>query len=216
MKGFPATLPAAALLAALPAPAALVITVGSHDLQPNQAGQQVSLHVGNTGGALDYGGLNFSVRIGDGTAGPALTAVDLLSGTPLAAPDNFGGQFPDSGNTSWKQFWSVASTTATLPAGDSLLVTLTFDTTGLSDGAWALSLFGTGMPATQLLDRSGGEFAVALQNGTLTVVPEPGALAGAAGAALLAFGLARLIPAPARRGAACAPARARGRRRSPP
>lgn len=186
---------AAALLIALPAPAALILTVGDLTLQPGQAGQQVALHLGNTGGALDYGGLNFSVRLGDGTAGPALTGVDLLTGTPLAAPDNFGGQFPDSENTPWKQFWSVASTTATLPAGDSLLVTLTFDTTGLSDGTWALSLFGTGMPATQLLDRAGGEYAVTLQNGTLTVVPEPGVLAGVAGVALLAFALAR----PARR-----------------
>ncbi|HMO64880.1 MAG TPA: hypothetical protein PKE47_06610, partial [Verrucomicrobiota bacterium] len=82
-------LAAAALLVSLPAPAALILSVGDHLLQPNQAGQQVELFVENTGGPLAYGGLDFSVRVGDGTAGPALTGVDLLAGPAVSAHPSY-------------------------------------------------------------------------------------------------------------------------------
>lgn len=170
--------------------AAYVITVGDFNLQPNQSDQQVSLFIENTGGSSDYGGLNFSILVGDGLSGPAITGVNLLTGTPFEAA-NFGGQFADGANTPRQQFWSVASLSAVLPAGQSRLATLTFDTTGLTPGSWSLNLFGSGMPSTALFDYTASEYTALFENGTLTVVPEPETYGLLAAAGLMGFALWR-------------------------
>lgn len=172
--------------------ATLVITTGDRVLLPNQTGQALDLFVDNPGTELPYGGLNFSIRIGaDGSSGPILTGVNLLDGTPLFA-EAFGGQFAEASNTPREQFWSVASPTATLPAGRSLLATLTLATTGIESGSWTLNLQALGMPNTQLLDHEGQEHELVIVNGTLSVitpVPEPAEIGVMAGLWLLTLSL---------------------------
>lgn len=131
------------------------IVVGTHTLEPNTPGQTISLYV--TGG-WPVQGLNFNLQIADGgpaaggvISGPAITAVDLLTGTIFAA-DNTGMRLdaPDpAGDDPVPQHtYRGTSTAAGTVAADGLLAMVTIDTTGFERGAWSLTISDTVNGAT--------------------------------------------------------------------
>lgn len=116
---------------------ASTITVGNHLLLPDTPGQTVQIFV--TGGDA-VSGLNLFAQVGDGgpeltdfslpagTDGPAISSVDLKTGTIFdGIPD---GQ-TDTGSIPQVVNYFIAITAAggSVPA-DGLLTTLTIDTTG--------------------------------------------------------------------------------------
>lgn len=125
------------LLWVAPTWAASVIVVGSHELQPNLAGQQVQILV--TGGD-PVQGLNFNIQVGAG--GPPISDLDILTGT-IFAGNNTGTSDPDGpGASDLAPLWEGRTTTTNsgtvVTAG--LLGTVTFDTTGFLAGTWDLSM----------------------------------------------------------------------------
>ena len=128
---------------------AATISVANYNLLPNQPGQSISIEVA---GGEPVSGLNLYVQVGDGgpeletlpnplpagTDGPAITGVDLKTGTIFA-----GVTDPQTDLFSIPQvaIWSIALTEGinTVPA-EGALVTLAIDTTGFSQGTWDLLL----------------------------------------------------------------------------
>ena len=191
----PVLLTVALVLGAWPAPAAAapLITVGEHELLPETADQTIEIHVS---GGQAVSGINLLAQVGDGgpelgdilglapgTPGPRITGVDLK-------PD--GGIFADVPDSPQDEQMipqvadfrlALAAPGATVPA-EGLLATLTIDTTGLDlDPAelpqtWDLRLsgvmpdFGDGPFTTDFADGS-----AEIDNGSLTVIPEPASLA---------------------------------------
>lgn len=146
-----------------------VITVGSHQLQPNLAGQQVQVYVS---GAALVQGLEFNVQIGDGLSGPVLQSVDILTGTIFA--NNNEGIFPGSYlNQHLAYYGTTTIETKDIGFGagyvstSGLLATLLIDTTGVSTGQFALKLVGTNEGTTNFAG-----VAAQISDGTLSV-PEP-------------------------------------------
>ena len=114
--------------------AAPSITVGTHVLRPEWAGQIIELHV--TGGD-EVQGLELIAQIGDATAGPQFQDANILDGTIFDGnnPGLFGGSYVDP-----RQLYLGVVTTSGTVAADGLLATLTLDTHGAAEGQYALSL----------------------------------------------------------------------------
>lgn len=180
----------------------LMITVGNHDLLPDTPNQPVTLFVSNPGGAIDITGLTLYAVIADGgpeldlslADGPSITGVDLISGTAFAA--NNTGNNPAPG--SLPQFVVYSTTTdagtVSLGTGDSLMATLTVDTTGFFGGVFSLKVSDLDAPLTPLgsyqtifNNSVGGEIFPTTIDGTITIVPEPGSVGLAAGLLLVGW-----------------------------
>ena len=160
-----------------------IIDVGSHQLAPNQADQQLEISV--TGGA-SVEAMNFNAQIEDGGSagdavdvGPRFVDVDLLTGTIFE--DNNFGQF----GTEVFPNLVIASTITGSGAveAEGLLATLTVDTIGVAPGTYMLSLSNTLNGATDFAD-----VTPTLHDGVLHVVPEPSSLAVLSVAAFLLLG----------------------------
>jgi hypothetical protein len=168
------------------------IVVGNHDLQPNQAGQVISLYMTGTDA---YKNADIGIFINGGVAGaPLVTHVfgDTLSGIPAAnlvgsiwagGMGGVGINFPD-GTTAVGTGLQTISAFQTAGFGspstaNGIILTLTLDTTGVAPGVYTLSL--TDHPSWETLllfgvDEETFEPIVVpldILNGTLTVVPEP-------------------------------------------
>lgn len=88
------------LVSSVTAQGALIFQGGTTSLLPNQAGQQVTFSINNTGAAQEVTGLEFWVQIGDGypnvpgssvvNDGPNLTGINLINGTAFSG--NNSGQ----------------------------------------------------------------------------------------------------------------------------
>lgn len=167
--------------------AALVlnVNVGTVSLAPNMAGQTVDLFIDNTGDtALQAQGLTFRIELDDGLGGgnaPVITLVDLVSGTPWSG--HLGSVI---NQTTQPEFWDVRVLSdifggqfAQLDAGShTKLATVTFDTTGFTGGSWNLRLANFDLTpdpgdTKYNLFGSGNEVFPTINNGTLSVVPEP-------------------------------------------
>ena len=155
------------------AQAALTITVGAHNLLPNQAGQTIDININATGGELMQG-INFRAQEGDG--GPPVGGIDVL---PLMTGviDGAGMIFsvnanPPADNSLPPGYVDIGTTVLAgnnvLVAGDNLLATLTIDTTGFVAGSWVLTLNTAGGDT----NTGGGEDLI-IENGSITIVPEP-------------------------------------------
>lgn len=154
----------------------LSVDVGSNPLVGNTGGQTVALRLLNTGSdPLQANGLTFQLTLvgGGSPSGPSITAVDLVTGTPWASA---GSPSIAPGGSTSPAFWDLRyvffSGSATIGANsDTLLATVTFDTTGFTSGTWSLGLDGTkyNQVGTSI------EFFPALNNGEITInaVPEP-------------------------------------------
>lgn len=181
------------------------INVGDFEFQENMAGQEVPIFV--TGGD-PVAALNFVAQIGQtdpGTgqpeAGPAIEGVELLTGT-IFEGNNLGQD--DTPDSSPQVIVASVITEGppdeadTVPA-DGLLATLTIDTTGFfaGSGAFPLLLSGTIEGDTTFADAMGEDVIPTITNGSITLVPEPTALAS-----LIAC-LPLLLSRPRRRGRGC-------------
>jgi hypothetical protein len=136
----------AVLAAAHGAAGGIVIDVGTHYLEPNLAGQTILIRVSTTDGNR-VGGCDLNVQVDGGgppqggVLGPAITAVNLESGT-IFAGNNTGqnnlGSFPQLA------LYSIVTSSGTVGAGG-LLATLTVDTTGFRTlgQSWTLQLGNT-------------------------------------------------------------------------
>jgi hypothetical protein len=172
------------LAAAQAAPAAIVIDVGTHYLLPNTPGQAVQIFVSTTD-ANRVGGCNLNAQIDGagpafgGVAGPAITNVDLQTGT-IFAGNNDGESNLAPFEVPMLAMYSILTHTSTVPASG-LLVTLTVDTTGYTTPgqSWTLNLNNTLNGATDFAPT-----AATITDG-LIIIPEPCTLAvlavGAAG-----------------------------------
>jgi hypothetical protein len=157
------------------AQAALTITVGAHNLLPNQAGQTVDINIGNAVGGELIQGVNFRAQLGDGGI-PGFGGSDVL---PLMTGviDGAGMIFsvnanPPADNSLPPGYVDIGTTVLAgnnvLVAGDNLLATLTFDTTGFVGGSWILTLNTAGGDTN-----TGGGEQLILEDGSITIVPEP-------------------------------------------
>jgi hypothetical protein len=149
------------------------------------------------------GGLDFYVEV-PSVLGPKIksdipstvqnpTPVDLLNGTVFQ--NNFLGQVSSVDNTDYSRFHGIGisdlQNPPSLAAGtDSLVATVTFDTTGVAPGQYELKMFQTSFGDTAYFDPLGDELnpPMTVNNGFITVVPEPRSVL-AVGALLVGFGL---------------------------
>ena len=151
-----------------------VVDAGTHELQPDQPGQQIELLV--TGGQ-PVAGLEFYAQLPSGADGPCFQAADVLTGTIFEGNHD---QDPFAGWQSYVHshdlYVGVATQAGTVSAAGRI-VTLTVDTTGIENGTFLLQLCNdveeaqTNFAGTEAL----------LSDGTLVVVPEPITLALLAG-----------------------------------
>jgi hypothetical protein len=164
-----------------------VIDVGEHLLLPD-ATQTIAIY---SSGDETVQGLNFYVQIGDGgednggtDTKPIITTVDIVGSGTLFQGNNTGQSTIGS-----KLLWAASTTTDAGTVSDNgLLAYVTIDTTGTKLGdVYALSLTGTGAGifGDPGLDTDFAGIAATITNGSIRIVPEPGAFVLLGG--LLAF-----------------------------
>lgn len=204
-----------ALCSVRSAQAAVILTIdlGTTQLLPNTAGQQVQFFIRNDGDtAFNAQGatLNFEVDNGDTGVNPApiITGLDIKTGT-LWAGAAASGQTVDVNNDEFASATIVDLFTGgiVLPSGGASfsIGTVTFDTSGLTSGSWDFRMgnfVSSGSPSLYVEFGSGTDFFPNITNGTLTVVPEPHEYALIASLGLLGWAVVR------KRRTKAAPARA--------
>jgi hypothetical protein len=196
-----------AVLGGISAPAQSLITIRLPDLvlQPNMAGQVFAfdpITVDAQGAVLPLTGVQLELLVADGGSevggsilGPAISGVTLTAPGLIFDLNNQG----DLGAGSLaRQVYQRMTVTA---PGSSIAVNalgspfaiVTFDTTGgVLPGVYTWSAFSSPNGSSFFTDTSSSAILLPVfENGTLTVVPEPGAAALAAGILLLGFGLWR-------------------------
>jgi hypothetical protein len=168
------------------------INVGAQTLAANSPTATLTFTIAS-GSSSSVSGLNFNIQVGDGTVGPPITGVELITGTPfgaLASTQQPNGSQPAGNHAA---FWNVTtpgSPPATITVGSgNKVATITFDTTGFNSGNWSLHLDATANGPTTYLDSNGDPITTTITDGTLTIVPEPSTYAAVAGMACLAFGI---------------------------
>jgi len=156
-----------------------VISVGDHVLLADAPNQQVRLFV--TGGD-DVQGVDLFIQVADGGPeapggtidGPAITQVDLFSGTIFA-----GNNTGEAGGSVVPQFWYSGTTTQSeTVAADGLLATVTIDTSGFSASA-PYQPFDLKLADTLMGDTWFPRFATDVTNGRLLLKEQPTAVIGA-------------------------------------
>ena len=162
----------------LSAPAAMSVDLGTITLQPDMAGQIVSILV--TGGD-QAAGANLCLQIGGGTSGPVITAVNLVSGTIWSPSTPIANDLGDGDSRT--VYWSVVTGSGTVGASGTL-AQLTIDTTGLDSGSFPIVLDPSGSP-TQVIDAAGDPLPGVFANGTVMIatVTPPGPGPGSVGTA---------------------------------
>jgi len=194
---------------------AIILDPGSINLLPDTPNQIVSFGINNDGGAAvtGVGVLNFAVEVlnGNGTqiANPGAdiypripavlnqpSGVDLSSAGKLFA----GGLQSGTNNFSgWEGSIITVSGSISIPAGNSVLGTVKFDTTGITGPAtFQLRFFSSHNDITQttefyLDDLDATVVPISAVTATLAIVPVPEPEVTAAAAALGLLGVSRLI-----------------------
>ena len=159
---------------------ASTVNVGTNPIYANVSGQKVTLNV--SGGDL-VDALNFFVQIGDGGnpslgyrgTGPAITEVDILTGT-IFSGNNTGQTDLTAGLLPLPAQIALVGTDTISGSvtASGLLATLTIDTTGYSAG----SSYDLKLKGTLNGDSSFGLDPMTITNGSivLVAVPEPSAV----------------------------------------
>jgi len=187
--------------------AGLILSLGSAELSaqvffmnlpdvnlfPNTPGQTFNVSIENdTGSGIQVTGIGFNLQVADGgTAaggsinGPAITSVDIFSGTAFASNNN---GLSGSGQIV-PQVYQIGTLThagtVTIPNGVSEVAAVTIDTTGFFSGTFGLTLDTHNGPTKYTT--TGSDLFPALEDGkvTLALVPEPHQFVGATAIALL-------------------------------
>ncbi len=166
-------------------PAGLTIQGGTWDLQPNLAGQQISISISGTGSVTNA---TVNAEITGSAPLPAFTDGSIVAGTIFAANNNGAPSYDIGGLHSQLAYLSVATLSGTVD-GNGTLATLIVSTVGVPSGTFGLKLTDTtwqsGTYSTLV-----GTFPAAQTtylDGTINIVPEPATLA------LLALGGAALL-----------------------
>lgn len=175
-------------------PGAVVIDLPEIVLLPDMPGQSFDVYVQNTGASVLVNGIGFNIQVADGGAaaggtisGPAITSVDLFTGT-VFGPNNNG---LSGGGSIVPQVYErgtlTAGGTVSIPNGLSKVATVTLDTTGFGSGTFLLTLNTHNGPTKYTT--LGEDLFPALIDGSVAVaaVPEPGAWVLVTGAALILF-----------------------------
>lgn len=157
--------------------AALMISVPNVQLQPNLAGQLVTLSVSGSDAVT---GLNLNAQIGDnGTAAatPLFSAADFSGGIWLGKSTTVTGG-PITGAERYVQFSVVLNVSGDAVSASGQVVQLTISTLGVASGTFPLKLAATDIGYDSVfIATGGGDIPVSIQNGSITVaVPEPTAL----------------------------------------
>lgn len=186
--------------------------ISSFEFEPHEM-RMIGIVADNTGDSARLSGYTLELGIGGGgvelggVAGPTFTAADLVTGTVFATdhgtPTVNGGPNPFPGRGNVPQYLGLSLTTSSsaispetlgavdLAPGRTLLGLVTVSASGFSTPqTWDLQFIGPGS-ATFLNDAYNNILTPELQNGTITVVPEPGAYALAVGLALVGLTLWR-------------------------
>jgi len=156
--------------------AQITIEVGTFQLLPDTPDQTVILNVAGVSGAA---ALDFYVQIADGFPnvqgstidGPNIASVDIIAGT-LFESNNDGGQF-GSGLGLQQQYRGVLTITDTTVSGSDVLATLKIDTTGFTDGKWALNLKDVHNGPTTFYTPTFQPLPANITDGFISIVPEP-------------------------------------------
>jgi hypothetical protein len=164
----------------------LLIDVGQISLLPNQAGQKVNVFVYSDVPDSTQG-IGFNVQLGDG--GPALGGVDITPSITSVDAVGSGTLFeffhnPPNIENLPPSFANVGFTVGggpgfvSIPVGPSLLGVVTFDTTGFGPGYSTTLKLGDTLNGETFLASTIG--LMTINDGSITIVPEPGgfALAG--------------------------------------
>lgn len=168
---------ASLMLSAVSAQAALVINVPNVQLQPNQAGQIVTLNV--TGGD-SVTGFKLNAQIGNNgvaTSTPVFGAADFSVGVWVGKLDTVTGG-PVGGAERYMQSSVVLNTSGDTVNASGQLVNLTISTIGINSGSFPLKLAGTDIGQDSVFIGTGGvNIPATITNGSITVaVPEPASL----------------------------------------
>ena len=165
--------------------------MGTNNLLPNTAGQQLMLLVSNSTAAATQNiqGLDFRVQIANGLGtAPKITNVDIVTGTIFAG--NNTGQFtPTGGSFAQAQARSTTTNSGFIDANGKL-ATITIDTTGVSSGTFTLNVGpgSTRLGPTVFVDGLGNTITPTITDGTIVIqTPEP------ASASLLGLGALGLL-----------------------
>jgi len=127
--------------------AAVTIDMPEVLLAPNQAGQTFEVHAVNHGDPVPVTGIGFNVQVADGGVpaggriqGPAITSVDVVTGTVFASnnngPSGAGSMVPQV----YERGTLTSSGSVNLPSGISKVATVVLDTTGFDSGTFTLTL----------------------------------------------------------------------------
>jgi hypothetical protein len=118
------------------------IVAASSTLQPNLAGQQVQFLVS---GIDSIAGEDLTFEINDGTSGPTITAVNILTGTIFAANNTGQNGFgiPTSGTYTGRVAIASTTTNSGTVVDNGLLATLTISTVGMSSGSLQINVLNT-------------------------------------------------------------------------
>lgn len=203
----------ALLLALSPLARANSIVVGNHNLLPNTPGQVVNLMVTGTD---QYNSFDLKSFINGGLAGgpaishvfgdpaAAIPATNLVGSVWEGGNGGIGVNYPEGTTTvgsGYQTFATFTTLMGELTTANGIVVSLTFDTTGVAPGVYSFSLTDGPMGPTAMFagyDLETWEPIVTpltIVNGTLTVVPEPASLvtAALAIAGLLAVAIRRRL-----------------------
>jgi hypothetical protein len=162
--------------------AATHIDVGNHDLLPGQANQVITLKVTNDAGTTPPQVTDFSgyFQIGPNTldqAVPLFQGADF-TGTFWGVNGSASGGGPEAGMTQLMQKGFSLNSGAVAADGD--LIHLIVDTTGITSGVYDLKLtnsayFDVFGQNSNFLPAASND-AIAINNGTITITPEPAGL----------------------------------------
>ncbi len=152
---------------------AAMIVVGDHEVA---AGGQalIPVMIQRQDGDPDLAGVQLAIQISDGTSGPTIGVVDLITGT-IFATNHTGSR--DKGSLSRQAFWETTTATGAVQIPSAgVLATIEIDTSGLTSGTFDLTLTSVMGTSTVLLDalantvvpNQGQEI-----HGSVTIVPEP-------------------------------------------
>jgi hypothetical protein len=159
----------AMLLAAAAANAELTVSAGNWTLHPDTGMQDIQVRISGTGNVT-----NATVNLGVTGAGtrPALTGGSIISNT-IFALNNTGSPSYDFTNPA-VAYLDVATNSGTVAVNsDSLLATITVDTTGVSLGTYTLNLLGTPYGNSSVGTEPTTGVSYTAGSILMTAVPEP-------------------------------------------